>query len=180
MRNAEDTKAKVEVELRSLEKALNDIRTARPWDETTVDEVVAAAPEIDEYVTRLVAKGRWMPPGYHVSFVPSLISHLFPFALFLIWSEVLTTLDRINSRIFRSCRYGLHLSLPHYTHQLRIILIAAPASLYQDPRFQIPYPIPGQKADMAFQQWNPCPNYLANKPSPLQKMLSILRLSIPK
>lgn len=68
MRNAEETKEKVEVELRSLEKALGDIEGARPWEETTVDEIVAAAPEIDEYVTRLVKKGKWMPPGYHVSF----------------------------------------------------------------------------------------------------------------
>jgi F-type H+-transporting ATPase subunit d len=67
MRNAEETKGKVEVELRSLEKALGDIEEARPWEETTVDEIVAAAPEIDEYVTRLVKKGRWMPPGYYVS-----------------------------------------------------------------------------------------------------------------
>lgn len=66
IKNAEDTKSKVEVELRSLEKALNDIEGARPWDETTVDEIAAAAPEIDEYTARLVKKGRWMPPGYQV------------------------------------------------------------------------------------------------------------------
>jgi F-type H+-transporting ATPase subunit d len=65
--NAEETKEKVEVELRSLEKALGDIEGARPWEETTVDEIVAAAPEIDEYVARMVKKGRWMPPGYYVS-----------------------------------------------------------------------------------------------------------------
>ncbi|KAJ4515941.1 ATP synthase d subunit [Exophiala dermatitidis] len=64
IKNAEETKSKVEVELRSLEKALNDIEGARPWDQTTVDEVAAAAPEIDEYTARLVKKGRWMPPGY--------------------------------------------------------------------------------------------------------------------
>ena len=67
MKNAEETKGKVEVELRQLEKALGDIEGARSWDETTVDEVAAAAPEIDEYTSKLVAKGRWMPPGYQVS-----------------------------------------------------------------------------------------------------------------
>ena len=67
IKNAEETKGKVEVELRSLEKALGDIEGARPWDETTVDEVAKAAPEIDEYTSRLVSKGRWMPPGYQVS-----------------------------------------------------------------------------------------------------------------
>merc|ERR1712093_591403 len=64
IKNAEETKSKVEVELKSLEKALNDIEGARPWEELTVDEVTAAAPEIDEYTARLVKKGRWMPPGY--------------------------------------------------------------------------------------------------------------------
>lgn len=73
MQNAEETKGKVEVELRSLEKALGDIEGVRPWEETTVDEVAAAAPEIDEYTSKLVAKGRWMPPGYLVrigDFIP--------------------------------------------------------------------------------------------------------------
>jgi septation ring formation regulator EzrA len=66
MKNAEETKGKVEVELRQLEKALGDIEGARPFDQTTVDEVVNAAPEIDEYVEKMVKKGRWMPPGYQV------------------------------------------------------------------------------------------------------------------
>ena len=66
MKNAEATKGKVEVELRSLEKALGDIEGARGWDEVTVDEVAKAAPEIDEYTERMVKKGRWMPPGYLV------------------------------------------------------------------------------------------------------------------
>ncbi|EXJ64008.1 F-type H+-transporting ATPase subunit D [Cladophialophora yegresii CBS 114405] len=68
VKNAEETKDKVAVELRSLEKALNDIEGARPWEETTVDEIASAAPEIDEYTARLVKKGRWMPPGYQENF----------------------------------------------------------------------------------------------------------------
>ena len=71
VKNAEDTKEKVAVELRSLEKALGDIEGARPWEETTVDEIAGAAPEIDEYTARLVKKGRWMPPGYQVRIIPS-------------------------------------------------------------------------------------------------------------
>ena len=67
MQNAEETKGKVEVELRQLEKALGDIEGARPWDETTVDEIAHSAPEIDEFVTKMVNKGRWMPRGYQVS-----------------------------------------------------------------------------------------------------------------
>ncbi|RMZ79946.1 hypothetical protein DV738_g3007, partial [Chaetothyriales sp. CBS 135597] len=68
IKNAEETKGKVEVELKQLEKALGDIEGARAWDEVTVDEVAKAAPEIDEYTERLVKKGRWMPPGYAEKF----------------------------------------------------------------------------------------------------------------
>jgi F-type H+-transporting ATPase subunit d len=66
VKNAEETKGKVEVELKSLEKALGDIEGARSWDQLTVDEITQAAPEIDEYTERMVKKGRWLPPGYHV------------------------------------------------------------------------------------------------------------------
>jgi len=66
IKNAEETKTKVEVELRSLEKALADIEGARPWEETTVDELAKAEPEIDAYTARLVKDGKWMPPGYQV------------------------------------------------------------------------------------------------------------------
>ncbi|RVX75721.1 ATP synthase subunit d, mitochondrial [Exophiala mesophila] len=64
IKNAEETKSKVEVELKSLEKALSDIEGARPWDQTTVDELAKAEPEIDEYTAKLVKNGKWMPPGY--------------------------------------------------------------------------------------------------------------------
>lgn len=66
IKNAQETKSKVEVELRSLEKALADIEGARSWDETTVDEIAKAEPEVDEYTARLVKGGKWMPPGYQV------------------------------------------------------------------------------------------------------------------
>jgi hypothetical protein len=66
MKNAQETKGKVEVELRQLEKALGDIEGARPWEQTTIEDMAEAAPEIDEYVGRMVKKGRWMPPGYQV------------------------------------------------------------------------------------------------------------------
>lgn len=66
IKNAEETKSKVEVELKSLEKALSDIEGARPWDQTTVEELAQAEPEIDAYTARLVKDGKWMPPGYQV------------------------------------------------------------------------------------------------------------------
>ncbi|KPI40812.1 ATP synthase subunit d, mitochondrial [Cyphellophora attinorum] len=68
VKNAEETKGKVEVELKSLEKALGDIEGARGWDELTVDDIAKVSPEIDEYTEKLVSKGRWMPPGYYDKF----------------------------------------------------------------------------------------------------------------
>ncbi|OJJ43856.1 hypothetical protein ASPZODRAFT_145793 [Penicilliopsis zonata CBS 506.65] len=64
--NAEATKGKVEAELRNLEKTLENIESARPFDELTVDDVAAAQPEIDEKTSAMVSKGKWMPPGYKV------------------------------------------------------------------------------------------------------------------
>lgn len=53
-------------ELKELDKTLKNIQTARPFEDLTVDEVVAARPEIDERVAQLVNKGRWQVPGYKV------------------------------------------------------------------------------------------------------------------
>lgn len=106
LKNAEETKSKVEVELRSLEKALGDIEGARQWDETTVDEVVQAAPEIDKYTEELVKKGRWMPPGYQVKLLAMKIDR-----------KNANKLHRTNSQIFRSCK-GHNLCRKWYTQRL--------------------------------------------------------------
>lgn len=66
VKNAEETKDKVDLELRDLEKTLKNIEEARPFEELTVDEVVVARPDIDERTAQLVAKGRWQVPGYKV------------------------------------------------------------------------------------------------------------------
>ncbi|GAD91575.1 hypothetical protein PVAR5_0147 [Paecilomyces variotii No. 5] len=66
IKNAEETKGKVEAELSNLQKTLENIETARPFEDLTVDEVAAAQPEIDEKTASLVSKGKWMPPGYKV------------------------------------------------------------------------------------------------------------------
>ncbi|KAJ5611864.1 ATP synthase subunit d [Penicillium herquei] len=68
VQNAEQTKGKVEAELINLQKTLENIETARPFDELTVDEVASAQPEIDEKTASLVSKGKWMPPGYKERF----------------------------------------------------------------------------------------------------------------
>ncbi|KAL1955811.1 hypothetical protein VTO42DRAFT_8050 [Malbranchea cinnamomea] len=68
IKDAEATKGKVEAELRSLEKTLEHIETARPFEDLTVDDVVAAQPEIDKKTAEMVSKGIWMPPGYKEKF----------------------------------------------------------------------------------------------------------------
>ncbi|KAL9627816.1 MAG: hypothetical protein Q9204_006311, partial [Flavoplaca sp. TL-2023a] len=68
VKSAEETKGRVDEEVRALEKTLGNIETARPFDELTVDEVAAAQPEIDKRTDQLVSKGRWQVPGYKEKF----------------------------------------------------------------------------------------------------------------
>merc|ERR1711939_1063896 len=62
------TKGKVDAELKDLEATLKNIESARPFEDLTVDEVVAARPETDEKVSSLISKGRWGVPGYNEKF----------------------------------------------------------------------------------------------------------------
>ncbi|KAK4635084.1 ATP synthase subunit d, mitochondrial [Fulvia fulva] len=68
IKSAEETKGKVDAELEDLEKTLKNIESARPFEDLTVDEVVAARPDIDKRVEQLVSKGRWQVPGYQEKF----------------------------------------------------------------------------------------------------------------
>ncbi|MCJ1300955.1 ATP synthase d subunit [Hypocenomyce scalaris] len=68
VKSAEETKGKVDMELRDLEKTLKNIEEARPFEDLTVDEVVAAQPDIDKRTEQLVSKGRWKVPGYQEKF----------------------------------------------------------------------------------------------------------------
>ncbi|KAH6679427.1 putative ATP synthase subunit D, mitochondrial [Tricladium varicosporioides] len=68
VKNAEETKGRVDLELKDLEKTLKNIEEARPFEDLTVDEVAAAQPQIDEKTNQLVSKGRWMVPGYKEKF----------------------------------------------------------------------------------------------------------------
>jgi F-type H+-transporting ATPase subunit d len=96
IKNAEETKGKVEIELKSLEKALGDIEGARAWEEVTVDDIATASPQVDEYTERLVKKGRWMPPGYLVRF----------FRGDTVTTGLLTNAYRTSSPTLRCCRRG--------------------------------------------------------------------------
>jgi len=68
IKNAEETKGRVDLELKDLEKTLKNIEEARPFEDLTVDEVAAARPDIDEKTSQLVSKGRWSVPGYKEKF----------------------------------------------------------------------------------------------------------------
>ncbi|KAG8631622.1 hypothetical protein KVT40_000762 [Elsinoe batatas] len=68
VKSAEETKGLVENELKDLEKTLENIQGAREFEELTVEEVVAARPDIDDKVSQLVSKGRWDVPGYKNKF----------------------------------------------------------------------------------------------------------------
>lgn len=93
IKSAEETKGQVEKELKDLEATLQNIQGARPFEDLTVvcdgktmvhatvacttnrqgiadersqDEVMAAQPEIEKRVEKMVSNHRWMPPGYKV------------------------------------------------------------------------------------------------------------------
>ncbi|KAK9449062.1 uncharacterized protein V1518DRAFT_417063 [Limtongia smithiae] len=68
MENAHATEAKVAAELADLIKTLDNIESARPFEDLTVDDVIAAKPELEKKVQEMVTKGRWDVPGYSEKF----------------------------------------------------------------------------------------------------------------
>ncbi|KAL9101195.1 MAG: hypothetical protein Q9163_003513 [Psora crenata] len=68
VKSAEETKGKVDVEMKDLEKTLKNIADTRPWEQITIDEFVAARPDVDKRTEELVSQGRWMVPGYKEKF----------------------------------------------------------------------------------------------------------------
>ncbi|KAK7204611.1 hypothetical protein BZA70DRAFT_279584 [Myxozyma melibiosi] len=68
LENAKTTETKVEAELADLIKTLDNIESARPFSELTVDDVLAAKPELETKVKEMVQKGRWDVPGYAEKF----------------------------------------------------------------------------------------------------------------
>jgi len=68
IKNAEETKGRVDMELKDLDKTLKNIEEARPFEDLTVDEIAAARPDIDEKTAQLVSRGRWAVPGYKEKF----------------------------------------------------------------------------------------------------------------
>ncbi|CCF48471.1 hypothetical protein NDA11_006235 [Ustilago hordei] len=65
---AQASSSKIEAELKDLKSTLQNIQDARSFDQLTVDDVVAARPEIGRTVDEMVKKGKWTTPGYDEKF----------------------------------------------------------------------------------------------------------------
>jgi hypothetical protein len=65
---AQASSDKIEAELKDLKATLQNIQEARPFDQLTVDEVIAARPEIRETVEAMVKQGKWTTPQYTEKF----------------------------------------------------------------------------------------------------------------
>ncbi|KAG7809204.1 hypothetical protein KL921_003201 [Ogataea angusta] len=68
LENAKETESVVLAELTDLEKTLENIESARPFDQLTVEDVVKARPDVEEKVQDMVSKGRFEVPGYKEKF----------------------------------------------------------------------------------------------------------------
>ena len=145
VKSAEETKGKVDAELKDLEKTLKNIETARPFEDLTVvwpprtpallrtyqvmlplltnalqDEVVAARPDIDERVSQLVSKGRWQVPGYKVCSSVELYGH-----------HCADTVNRSVSAICLCYRRGRCCSIDQCVHthsQAEVTVLRCPVS----------------------------------------------------
>ncbi|PBL02163.1 ATP synthase d subunit [Armillaria gallica] len=65
---AQETEAKIDVELKELQATLANIEEARPFDQLTVSDVGEAHPRLLEVVETMVKKGKWTVPGYKEKF----------------------------------------------------------------------------------------------------------------
>lgn len=73
LENAKDTEAKVVAELTDLQTTLDNIQSARPFDQLTINELAVARPEVDEKVYELLNKKRYEVPGYEEKFGSTVI-----------------------------------------------------------------------------------------------------------
>ncbi len=66
--NSKETESLVLKELTELEKTLQNIESARPFDELTVDDVVKARPDVEDKVQYMLDNGKVEVPGYKEKF----------------------------------------------------------------------------------------------------------------
>lgn len=65
---AQASATKVEAELKDLKETLSNIEGARPFDQLTAGDIIAARPEIGKTIEEMVKKGKWSLPGYEEKF----------------------------------------------------------------------------------------------------------------
>lgn len=65
---AQASATKIDAELKDLKATLHNIQEARPFDQLTASDVIAARPEIAKTVEAMVKKGKWILPGYEEKF----------------------------------------------------------------------------------------------------------------
>lgn len=68
MKQAQESSAKLEAELKDLKATLSNIEGARPFDQLTTGDILQARPEIAKTIEEMVKKGKWTVPGYDEKF----------------------------------------------------------------------------------------------------------------
>ncbi|KAI9305305.1 hypothetical protein BJ944DRAFT_162006 [Cunninghamella echinulata] len=65
---AKNTVQQIEAELKDLNATLSNIQGSRPIEQLTVDDIIAAKPELVKNVETMVEKGQFSVPGYKEKF----------------------------------------------------------------------------------------------------------------
>ena len=68
MSEALETQAKIESEMVELKEFLNNIETARPFEQISVDDLEKASPDSDKVIATMVKRGQFRIPGYFEQF----------------------------------------------------------------------------------------------------------------
>ncbi|KAI8333081.1 hypothetical protein BC941DRAFT_358418 [Chlamydoabsidia padenii] len=68
VQKAQTTVEKIDVELKDLHATLSNIQNSRPIDQLTVDDIIAAKPDLPQIVEKNVEQGKYTIPGYKEKF----------------------------------------------------------------------------------------------------------------
>ena len=68
VKQAEESSVKIEAELKDLKATLDNIESARPFEQLSTRDIIRARPEIGVTVAEMVKKGKWTLPGYEEKF----------------------------------------------------------------------------------------------------------------
>ncbi|KAI8062629.1 hypothetical protein BC940DRAFT_308345 [Gongronella butleri] len=68
VQKAQSTVQKIDAELKDLQVTLDNIQSSRPIEQLTVDDIIAAKPDLTTEVENMVQKGQYTIPGYKDKF----------------------------------------------------------------------------------------------------------------